>query len=350
MNIKFFDSEQSYFSALVVANYENGTASERAYKFQDGEYVPLWINALKELFGVTSSSGKVKTAKDKLSSVWFEQTFQDGKDNAHVIFTKIQTLDSNGNIDDCHACSAAIGAITYKLIDNQWQIVSKQPKFVDSIGNWGDVPEIKQAEILQLSPNNPALLISESGIHMGITYEWTDLFTYYKNNWRNLGGIVTGYEDCSHSNEKGDECRSGYKGKISIVIGNKSDHPDLLVTRTGTEADIKGNIVPAKNAIYVFNGKEYVEKKGVKIPATKNENLSSNQKAVVQDNPVANSSIMQMINYAQDNGGVGHETEIQQAKLEIETSSKPPKGNRKEAHRINDLGLALLKIKTLMVL
>ena len=82
---------------------------------------------------------------------------------------------------------------------------------------------------------------------------------------------------------------------------------------------------------------------GAKIPAANNENLPNNQKAVVQNTSVANSSIMQMINYAQDNGGVGHETEIQQAKLEIETSSKPPKGNRKEAHRINDLGLALLK-------
>jgi len=30
-----------------------------------------------------------------------------------------------------------------------------------------------------------------------------------------------------------------------------------LVTATGTEEDEKGNVVPAKNAIYVFNGKQY---------------------------------------------------------------------------------------------
>ena len=56
----------------------------------------------------------------------------------------------------------------------------------------------------------------------------------------------------------------------------------------------------------------------------------------------ARSSIMQMIDYAADNGGVGHESEIQEVKRKIEASPKPAKGNKKAARKINDQALALL--------
>ena len=278
VNITFPESNKTYWDATITISKDKGQAQE-VYRLQKGNEVPLSKNALKELFGVRDPSGKVKTAKNELTSVWFEQSFNDGKDNTHVVFTKTQSLDNIGNIESCHACTVAIGAITYKFIDSQWQIVSKQPKFEDSIGYWGDAPEIKQAEILQLSPNNLVLMISESDMHHGITDEWMDLFSYYKNNWRNLGSIYTGNTDCMHQNEKGDDCRSSFKGKISIVNDKKSEYPDLLVTKTGTEEDTKGNIVPAKNAIYFFNGKEYEEKQQIKAvsPAMESRPKASTQ-------------------------------------------------------------------------
>ena len=56
----------------------------------------------------------------------------------------------------------------------------------------------------------------------------------------------------------------------------------------------------------------------------------------------ARSSIMQMIDYAVDNGGVGHESEIQEVKRKIEASPKPAKGNKTVARKINEEALALL--------
>jgi hypothetical protein len=221
---------------------------------QDSNYVPLWMNALKELFGMTDSSGKVKTAKDKLSSVWFEHSFQNEADDAHVVFTKTQTLEDNGDINTCHACGAEIGAVTYKKVNDEWQIISKQQ--IGDIGSYGDAPEITQAEIFPISPNKFAFLISDGFSQMG--YETTGKYVFLFNNgkWQHLGFVQTG-----ESNGASSQCADEHKclsseGKVSVITGEK-EYPDLLVTKTGTEQDDKGNIIHAKNANYVFNGKEY---------------------------------------------------------------------------------------------
>ena len=127
-----------------------------------------------------------------------------------------------------------------------------------------------------------------------------------------------------------------YTGKLSVVNSEK-EYPEFLLTKKGTEPDEKYKIIPAKNSLYVFNGKEYEEKQGAQVPAVKNEKI-----AVVQNTSAAKSSVMQMIDYAVDSGGVGHESEIQEAKLKIEASPKPAKGNKKAARKINDQALALL--------
>lgn len=53
--------------------------------------------------------------------------------------------------------------------------------------------------------------------------------------------------------------------------------------------------------------------------------------------------VMQMLEYALNDGGLSREPEIQQAKLQIESLPKPAKGNKKAARAINDKGLALAK-------
>jgi len=176
-----------------------------------------------------------------------------------VIFIKTQSINERDEVDACHACSAEIGAVTYKRINNEWQIVTKQKKIGD-VGSWGDAPETQKAEILKLSPDKFAFLINDWYSTMGQTESGVLLFVFAKNNWRYTGFITTQLNDSGNC-EEGDvkHCFS-YEGKISVISGNK-EYPDLLVTKIGTEGkDNKGNVIPAKSAFYVFNGNQYVQK------------------------------------------------------------------------------------------
>jgi len=53
--------------------------------------------------------------------------------------------------------------------------------------------------------------------------------------------------------------------------------------------------------------------------------------------------VMRMLEYALNDGGLNHESEIQQTKLQIESSPRPAKGNKKAAKAINAKGLASSK-------
>jgi tetratricopeptide (TPR) repeat protein len=67
----------------------------------------------------------------------------------------------------------------------------------------------------------------------------------------------------------------------------------------------------------------------------KTKNISS------ADTPQA--MVMRMLEYALKDGGLSHESEIQQTKLKIESSPFPAKGNKKAAKAINAKGLASSK-------
>jgi len=53
--------------------------------------------------------------------------------------------------------------------------------------------------------------------------------------------------------------------------------------------------------------------------------------------------VMRMLDYALDDGGLSHESEIQQIKLQIENAPRPGQGNKKAARVLNDQGLASSK-------
>ena len=316
---------------LIVTFDVAGDKTQEAYRFINGRYEFFSssdLNVLRTRF-------LKELAKANHTKIWFEQSFKNGNDNFHVIFTKTS---EDGLFDDCHACAPNIGSITYKQIHNEWVVLSKQPNFGEW-GEWGDArtPE-KQAELLHLQNDKLVFLLDGGASQGGFTETTKSLLMLVNNNWSFNGFILIGMDnlgtgDCEESKAK---CWS-YAGKISVV-SSKKEYPDLLVIKKGTERDYEKDIIfAAKNTLYVFNGKEYEEHQGAQVQTVKNEKV-----AIVQDTSAAKSSIMQMIDYAVDNGGVGHESEIQEAKLKIESSPKPKKGNKKAARKINDEGHALL--------
>lgn len=255
--------------AVSVFFYSREDAQNSAFLSQGLFVTPDHATALEELFGISDSNGKARISTNELSSIWFEQSFKLGSDDLHVIFMKTQEIDpQSGAIVKTHAQGVKVGSITYKQVDGDWQVISKQPKFGD-FGEWGDAPEVKQAEILQLSPDNIAFMIETGGGMGGFFESGKALFAYSKNNWRDLGYVQTDGDNsgaCDGASEPAPSDKGGsipcwrYTGTLSIVPGKNIDYPDLLVTRTGTESGEDGvSIVPAKNVTYIFNGEKYVD-------------------------------------------------------------------------------------------
>ena len=318
LNINFFDTNADYSGAFVVANYIDGTVVKQAYQFQSTGYVEIEILALKDLFGMTESDFDKETKKYGQNEILFT-TFLG--DNSYTVFLKTESKDFSEN---------KISAISYKQVDGQWKVISKQLNF-GKLDPWVQPSNTSKTKNLQLNSSNTALLVDfySNGSSFVNRYE---MVLVHDKDWRYLGDIEI-ISTCFRL-FFGDPY--GYTGDISVIQSAKT-YPDLLVTKMGTEEDKNGKIIPAKNSLYIFNGKEYEVKKDTQVPSVKNEKV-----AAVQDTSAAKSSVMQMIDYAADNGGVGHESEIQEVKLKIESSPKPKKGNKKAARKINDQALALL--------
>lgn len=219
---------------------------------------------IKDLTDITVPNKKLKTASDKLSSLWFEQEFQIGDDKFRVFFIKSQSLDESGEFNNtCYACGVDIAAVTYKQLNNTWEIISKQQKISVDTGKYGDEVEIKRADTIHLTSNKILFLIphNDEYSHGSDGSERQSLLVFTKNKWIDLSGsTITTIGD--NSGDCGNESILGkcYKfvGKISVIPSTK-EYPDLLVTRIGTILDENGNVIPAKNITYEFKDGGYKE-------------------------------------------------------------------------------------------
>lgn len=217
---------------------------------------PSHLTVLKDLFGVDNldSSGAVKTAENESTSVWFEQAFKYGQDNLYVFFISTKYEDT------CVACGGgSFGAITYKQINGQWQIVSKQFK-LGSAGRMGFLPDLEHVNKIEFATNKVGLFIHVTGeAGQGNEYSGAFLYVFYNNQWNDLGYLDTGFNDFGSCDDVSRPC-SGVKGKLSIVNKKDSEYPDLIVTLSQIDAkEIPLKDLPNKNARYLFNGQKYIE-------------------------------------------------------------------------------------------
>ncbi len=231
---------------------------------------PSTQSGLADLFGASDPSGKVKNvlrfdgdASNTLTSIFIGKELKIGDEDIYVKFYKTQQLDESGNPVVSHATPVLLSAITYKKEAGQWQVLSKQ-KNIGSAGSWGDAA-VGNIDTLKLSPNATALMLDGGYGGQGVFYEHKELIAYSGNKWKTVGVIVTGGDnsgDCSEQHKPNEHDSLGpcwkYTGVISVVQGSKSDFPDLLVTRAGTQSkEHRTSVQPAKNVTYVFNGSEY---------------------------------------------------------------------------------------------
>ncbi len=221
--------------------------------------------ALKGLFGSEFSGEPIKTKSGERVGFWFEQSFAIDGHDYHVIFSKGQKLDAEtGAPLDSHVQGVKVGAVTYRLDSDGWRAIGKQTG-IGEIGSWGEAPDIKQAEILILSPERIAFML-DFGYGMGGYFDdGKVLFGFDGTSWVDLGFVQTGGNNAGACDDE--PLPSGitipcwaYTGDISVLADIHRGYPDLLVTRTGTRSGDEQHPVKAvENTVYRFDGNKYAD-------------------------------------------------------------------------------------------
>ncbi len=221
--------------------------------------------ALTTLFSIPASDNKIKVNKDTLASLWFEKSFNDGLNKYHAIFIKNQMVDSETHeIYGSHADAPIISAVVYTLNKGEWVLASAQEN-IGVFGSWGDTPPIKQVQLLTLAKGNIALLLDISYSGQGYTKSGKTIFSYYQNNWTQLGYLPTSGDNSGVCDDtvKDDLLLSAcwsFNGTVNLAENNSSStYTDIIVKRTGTMEGENRKIIPVKNSLYSFNGEEYLE-------------------------------------------------------------------------------------------
>ena len=223
---------------------------------------PTTAEVLTGLFGIKTTADHVANAADQVSSLWFSQNFEQDQGRYLAFFVKSLTVDPVSKASTaCHVARANISVAVYQETDHQWRLFSKQLD-VGSFGSWGDVPVMKHAPTLQLSPDQLAFLIEN--VYGGQGYQEVSkgllVFNAKTKSWIDAGFVRTGavYEGLGDDTRetKGDAPHAlwQYTGEITLgKAGKNPGFPDLWVVQHGTISNEENKIVPVTNQLYVFD-------------------------------------------------------------------------------------------------
>lgn len=146
--------------------------------------------AFSALFGAQAEGKKtVKTRRDGLSTLWFEQAFTQGGQQYWVQFFTTQTLEKNGQPQDFHAASVSVSHITYRHDEMGWTMIDKE---VDQFGTGtnGEAPTPTPV-LLALNPSHTALLLDAHYMGQGYGYGYKTVVIFNGQTWQNAGDIST---------------------------------------------------------------------------------------------------------------------------------------------------------------
>ena len=87
-----------------------------------------------------------------------------------------------------------------------------------------------------------------------------------------------------------------------------------------------------------------VEVKSVTPKSTESRKITKSQPQSASED-LAKNLVLQMLEYAMNDGGLSNESQIQEIKVQIEGFAKPAKGNKKSARKTNDQALFLFNEK-----
>lgn len=169
--------------------------------------------------------------------------------------------------------------------------------------------------------------------------------TFDKNN-RRVGAVVLAMLIflCTYilfSHERTDYPHS----EIAVISENKeadaakaNQKTNIAEQANSTEAPSEQSSTPLQQPTQIG-----IQQSPVNNAQPEQENLEPDKPKNISSTNTPQILVMRMLEYALKNGGLSHESEIQQTKLQIESLYRPAEGNKRAARRLNANGLALSK-------
>lgn len=231
------------------------------------DLVPDVHRALEQLYNTTArlDASTLRISDTEIAKLWFAQSFQDASGEYFVVFGQIQGFEGDLDYLRCHACTASIGQITYKKLENKdWKIISLH-KNIGKTGSWGAAPDIDHADIHHISKASTWLLSDRSYTGNGETSDFMEIISFKNHQWHFLGEIMTSednYGSCSDNPEERDDagyhpCRELKAISIAYIQGDAIEYPEIFVAynkKTDHQNDM--NTIAA-SVRYLFDGANY---------------------------------------------------------------------------------------------
>ena len=174
-------------------------------------------------------------------------------------FNKVELLESDLMVcithsnyykNDCHSCAGRLSVFEFNYRKG-WKLNKKSIAFTYG-GNFGMPPD--ETRIVQISPDNYAILIRGNTMAQGYSNEWTSLYTYINDSVKCVLNLVTGTHNGAEELSK-ENCIS----YIGILKEGNGFYP-IKQMETWTKND--GSKINNR-ILYKFNGKEYVNVSGI---------------------------------------------------------------------------------------
>ena len=213
----------------------------------------------------------VSTTSDvyQASRIWFSREFTDAGKKEYAVF-----MVTTG--DGSHASAGSISVATFdeskKPGDFEFE-PSVQQNFTQ-VGSYGDVEPLRNPNAPYASPDrldapdfdlehgHYAILVPDQYSGMGETDQGYEIFLFDAgtNGWADAGGIATHDDimgDCNNQDSDGSPPCYSWTGEVSLIPATGSPWPEFVVHRHGTALDASNKVIPARDVIYRYDGKQY---------------------------------------------------------------------------------------------
>lgn len=235
---------------------------------------PSFANAVEQVFSMPAVTDAVRTGANEQTSLFADVPFGSSQNIFRAVFLKTQKIESaTGKIESCHACAPSISAVVYQKTGDAWMVFSVS-KFFTDFGSWGDAAVSLPVEILyDLATSTVAFLFDSGWTGQGYTTTGKAIFGLSNDGFRALGYITLSDDNVGACDETINEPKDPNKeplpigkkcwrnsGVYSVEQSPNRAFAAIRVTRTGTESDKEGNIVPASDWIYRLTAKNIYER------------------------------------------------------------------------------------------
>lgn len=264
--------------------------------------MPTRVEAFNKLFSVKTKNGyMVKKFKEEeeegevIASIFFDKiiTHEDGE--YYSVFSHSMNIGS-GFMGGAGNTSIDVGVITYKKMDDSWQVVSRNPhitSFEAGAESYQIEPysekDAAKVNAIKLYKNSTAILMDSPTVRISGCSS-VNILLFSNNTWNNAGNVglecgwgcefmqissssikepysyycekiceTPAHDAATSAYDSHEEGCGKYRATIAVGSSNNTNYPDLIVIKNGYFKNRKGVMVKKENLVYRFDGTSYNE-------------------------------------------------------------------------------------------